>query len=216
MNLTCDKCSSVGLGFFSLNIQPHEYLEGKKDADIWIIGLNPKGSIGNIEQITLSDFENFDPDCHSYFHDFRKVSPRLYSNWKSEKSRIAHTDLVKCFSPSFPPKVVVENKEKVVRVETIVQNCKTHLLKQINSSRPKVIICNGSEVCREMLRLFTPQTTEEWQTLTSYKTTVTFENNLKHSFWVVLSGFIGRIDDRNKRRLGKEIERILEDEKMEL
>jgi uracil-DNA glycosylase len=161
MRLTCDKCSNFGLGFYSTNIQPHEYIEGKSNADIWIIGLNPKGSVGNIEQRTVADFENFDPDCHSYFHDFRKVSQRLYRNWKSEKSRIAHTDLVKCFSPSFPPQIINDYKKKAIKVETIIQNCKIHLLLQLNKSRPKVVICNGS--------------------------------NVEHSFWVVLSGFIGRI-----------------------
>jgi hypothetical protein len=60
-----------------------------------------------------------------------------------------------------------------------------------------------------MIGFFPPQTNESLEILTSYKTT--YE---EHSFWIVLSGFIGRIDDRNKRRLGKEIEHILDIEKI--
>lgn len=217
MGLTCGKCSSLGLGFYSTNIQPHEYIEGKSSADIWIIGLNPSGNLGNIEQRTLAQFESFNPDSHTYFRAFQKVSARLYKNWKSEKSRIAHTDLVKCFSPSFPPKALNGEKGRSVKIEMIIQNCKTHLNLQLKQSKPKVIICNGSAVCVEMLKLFPPQgTIEELQILTSYQATVMLENNIEHKFWVVLSGFIGRIDNRNKRRLGKEIEQILFEEKIEL
>ena len=104
MNTTCNKCSALGLSFYSEHIQPPDYIEGRKSADIWIIGLNPKGNLGHVEQRTINDFENFDPDCHSYFRDFKKVSPMLYKNWKSQNSRVAHTDLVKCFSQSFPLK----------------------------------------------------------------------------------------------------------------
>src|SRR5687767_6645133 len=107
MTLTCGKCAHMGLGFYSETISPADYLEGKTTADIWIIGLNPSHDIGHVEQRTQAEFADFDPDCHSYFRDFKKVSPALYANWKSPNSRIAHTDLVKCFSPSFPPVVSV-------------------------------------------------------------------------------------------------------------
>jgi len=203
--LKCDRCSSLGLSFHAENIYPYEYLEGKPTADIWIVGLNPKGEIGGINKRTKEDFISFDPDCHSYFHDFKKVSKKLYSNWKSQDSKVAHTDLVKCASPSFPA------TGKYLDQEAIVKNCKVHLLEQIKRGKPKVIICNGSVVCREMINFFPPETTEPTNTLTSYK--AVYEG---HSFWIVLSGFIGRIDDRNKRRLGKEIEQILDLEKIVL
>ncbi|WP_412464394.1 uracil-DNA glycosylase family protein [Flavobacterium mekongense] len=214
MNLACDKCIKFGLGFYSVHIQPHEYIEGKRNADIWIIGLNPKAEIGNVEKRTLSDFENFDPDCHPYFHDFKKVSSLLYKNWKDKNSRIAHTDLVKCFSLSFPPKLIENNK--LVKSDLIIENCLTHLNLQLKSSKPKLIICNGTAVCWEMIKLFPPNSGEDLRTITSYKTSIKFENEDEHHFWIVLSGFIGRIDDRNKRRLGKEIENILSLEKITL
>jgi hypothetical protein len=203
--IKCDKCSTLGLTFYADNIFPYEYLEGRNTADIWIVGLNPKGEIGCIDKRTLEDFESFDPDCHPYFHDFKKVSQKIYANWKSEKGRIAHTDLVKCSSQSFPPTAKRKDKEQ------IIDNCKVHLLQQIKTYKPKIIICNGSDVCIEMIKFFPPDTTKSLDILTSYK--ISFEKN---SFWVILSGFIGRIDDRNKRRLGKEIEKIAEEEGIEL
>ena len=197
--LKCDRCSSFGLSFYADNIFPQEYLEGKQSADIWIVGLNPKAEIGNVEKRTREQFEAFDPDCHPYFHDFKKVSSKLYDNWKSKNSKVAHTDLVKCFSLSFPP------THKLIDKIKIVNNCKVYLLDQIQNGKPKIIICNGSDVCSEIITFFPPNTNEPLNTLTSYKTIYK-----EHSFWIVLSGFIGRIDDRNKRRLGKEIEHILE------
>jgi hypothetical protein len=214
MNVVCEKCAHLGLRFSSIHIQPHEYIEGKSNAEIWVIGLNPKGSIGGIESRNIQAFEDFKPNPkgkeHSYFHDFRKVSSKLYDNYLSTDSNVAFTDLVKCFSLSFP----LKNHRKH-ETNAIINNCSTHLHLQINQYKPKVIICNGSFVCKEMIRLFPPQgnTESELPMLTSYKTRLILENRT-HEFWIILSGFIGRIDDRNKRRLGNEIEAILEKEQI--
>lgn len=205
--LKCNLCESFGLKYYSHHIFPYEYLEGKSNSDIWIVGLNPSGPIGYINERKKEDFLNFDPDCHSYFKDFKKVSPKLYTNWKSNNSRIGHTDLVKCRSLKFPP--TENHKDKV----SIVNNCVAHLKRQIEEHCPKVIICNGSEVCKEMIKFFPPEsaTFENIKSTTSYSTIF---NGQK--LWIVLTGFIGRIDDWNKRRLGKEIEHILNVEGIEL
>ncbi|MFC7670884.1 uracil-DNA glycosylase family protein [Hymenobacter humi] len=216
MTLTCDKCAHMGLGFYSDTIGPADYLEGKTTADIWIVGLNPKHDIGHVEQRTPAEFADFDPDCHPYFWDFRKVSPALYANWKSQNSRIAHTDLVKCFSPSFPAVVLVNGSPREVNSKQVVKNCSTHLLEQIRRFRPKVIICNGAPVCYTVMGFFPPNNAAQTNRATSYKYELDLGNDTKHSFWLVLSGFIGRIDDWNKRRLGVEIEGILASEGIEL
>ena len=216
MRITCDKCSKFGLQFKSENIEPNEYIEGNPYADIWIVGLNPKNDIGHVEMRTIEDFKNFDPDCHPYFSDFKKASNILYQNWKSNKSNIAHTDIVKCFSNSFPPKIEIEGKERKTKVDQIVNNCIEHLQNQIKAGKPRMIICNGSIVSWEMIRLFPPKVKDyDPKTLTSYKTSQNIDGK-EYNFWVVLSGFIGRIDDRNKRRLGREIEEILTKESIEL
>ena len=115
------------------------------------------------------------------------------------------TDLVKCYSPTFPP--IDDNKSK----QLVIGNCKRYLFNQILLHKPKVLICNGTDVCNMMMSFFPPDSQEPHTLLTSYKTS--FQN---HAFTLVLSGFIGRIDDRNKRRLGKEIEAILQEENIQL
>ena len=211
MTVKCDKCKTLGLTFQSLTINPDEYIEGNIDAKIWIVGLNPKDEIGTVERRTKEEFQKFDPDIHSYFHDFKKVSEKLYSNWKSKDNTIAHTDLVKCFSQTFPPII----NDKYLDRGKIISNCREHLLSQIKKHKPKLVICNGTNVCREMISSFPPDNhSEPINALTSYQTTYIDESNVRFSFWIILSGFIGRIDDRNKRRLGKEIEKILDDEKV--
>ena len=213
MNLTCSKCSEFGLGFYATHIKPTDYIEGKRNADIWIIGLNPKGEVGNEEKRTVADFENFSPQSHSYFKDFSKVSSKLYNSFNSSNSRVAHTDLIKCFSQSFPPIVSKDGQQSVVDTEPLIKNCSEHLIQQLTEHKPKMIICNGSPVSWEILKMFPPPTNESWNTITSYQATL---KDTDHKFWIVLSGFIGRIDDRNKRRLGKEIEQILTSLKIEL
>jgi len=206
---TCDKCKNYGLEFRSTQkISPIDFIDGNVNADIWIVGLNPKNKIGHIEERSLNDFINFNPNGHSYFRDFRKVSEKLYTNWERQDRNIAHTDLVKCFSETFPP----ENEEKKKNNQKdIVDNCVGFLKEQILTNKPKLIICNGSPVCREIIRIFPPQQATDLDSLTSYCANI--EN---HNFWIVLSGFIGRIDNRNKRRLGMEIEQIIEKENIKI
>lgn len=205
------------MDFISKCISPIEYIEGNPNADIWIIGLNPKDEIGHIEERTKEGFKNFSPNDHPYFKDFKKVSNKLYENWLGENCIIAHTDLVKCFSNTFPPEIMIDVKKKKLNTKEVIGNCSEHLYNQIQSSKPKVIICNGSPVSKEMFGLFPPKTkNSDIKSLTSYKTDVQFKNGEIHQFWIVLSGFIGRIDDWNKRRLGTEIEEIFKLEKIEL
>lgn len=209
MHITCDKCKNFGFEFRSIhNISPLDFIDGNVRADIWIIGLNPKNKLGHIEKRRLNDFRLFDPNGHQYFRDFRKVSEKLYKNWERPDRNIAHTDLVKCFSNTFPPKTESNRKNNQ---RHIVDNCVEYLKKQILSSKPKMIICNGSPVCWEMMRLFPPQQNDNLDCLTSYSTNID-----NHNFWIVLSGFIGRIDNRNKRRLGMEIEQIIEQENIKI
>lgn len=213
MTVKCDSCKDLGLTFHSTTISPDEYIEGSADAKIWIVGLNPKADIGKIETRTKQEFIDFNPNIHPYFHDFKKVSAKLYANWQSADNNVAHTDLVKCFSQTFPPSLSNKNIDK----EKIINNCKRHLFHQIKKHKPKIIICNGTNVCNEMIKFFPPENqTEPVKYLTSYQTSYIDDNNNRFQFWIILSGFIGRIDDRNKRRLGKELEKIIEEEQIKL
>ncbi len=142
MTNKCDSCKDLGLTFYSTTVSPDEYIEGNVDAKIWIVGLNLKADIGKIETRTKQEFKDFNPDIHPYFHDFKKVSEKLYKNWQSADNNVAHTDLVKCFSQTFPPSLGSKNIDK----EKIINNCKRHLFNQIKKHKPKIIICNGTKM----------------------------------------------------------------------
>lgn len=173
-----------------------DFLEGKRDSPIWIIGLSPKGNLEKNDERDVTELENyFKGDIHPYFHDFRKVSKKLYNLFGKERG-VAHTDIVKCFSNEFPPK---NCKRKEAQI--IISNCKGYLEEQIKKYFPKIIICNGSPVCKIIKRVIKPQI----DYITSY-----VGNFDEKEIAVILSGFIGRLDDYAKLRLGKEIESYIE------
>lgn len=210
--VTCEKCLKHGLCFkTTYGLKPNEYLLGNADARVWLIGLNPKLEEEEfIERGTAESLSSFTPvNSHSYFDDYKKVSEKLYNAFQNKKL-VAHTDLVKCASKKFPP--TVKKKDS----DSIINNCKQHLIDQIIAHKPKIIVCNGSATSWAMLGLFNPKVEAgDWRSITSYEAEIS-TNNAVVTFWVILSGFIGRIDDRNKRRLGREIEQIALKEGVEL
>ena len=141
-------------------------------------------------------FDNKDPqEIHRYFRTFRKVSERLFNLLGKDKG-VAHTDIVKCYSKRFPPKNC-----KGREAWLIINNCKEYLEEQIRQYRPQMIICNGSPVCRVIRSVIVPRT--------DYTTSYIGELDGREIV-VILSGFVGRIDNHAKVRLGKEIETYME------
>ncbi len=99
----CNKCANHGL-VFPGQYNPDEFLEGKPNSLIWIIGLNPKKDKRFKFPLTVYDCNHcFDREVHPYFKDFKKVSAKLYDLFGKDRG-VAHTDLVKCPSKTFPPK----------------------------------------------------------------------------------------------------------------
>lgn len=171
---------------------PVDFLEGKRNSLIWIVGLNPKGDLGANDERDAEELQRcVEGDIHPYFRSFRKVSERLY-NLVGKDRGVAHTDLVKCFSRQFP-----RGREGWL----IIDSCKEYLENQIREYRPRIIICNGSPVCQTIRTIVTP----EVDCSTSYIGQLDGRETV-----VVLSGFIGRIDNYAKARLGKEIETYME------
>ncbi|MDP1612832.1 MAG: hypothetical protein Q8M11_17400 [Sulfuritalea sp.] len=179
---------------FDRSYSPEEFIEGKPNSLVWIVGLNPKNGGEGPDNRSLADLEdhfcNLDT-VHPYFRDFRIVSESMYNGF-GKNCGTAHTDIVKCASKSFPG-----GRIRAV----LIENCKPYLEVQLRRHKPKVIVCNGADVSKFMLAFIPPQ-----QSLAAFET----------SYWatfggapvcVVLSGFIGRIDNYAKRRLGAEIER---------
>ena len=196
---TCDKCSAYGLRFSRAH-RPEQFFEGKASSRIWIIGINPKNTIDYNDTRTDEQLRGyFDQrwNVHGYFHDFDKVSAILYELLGVEGGA-GHTDLVKCYSPTWPP----ENGKSVPAQRAIVTNCQGFLREQLSRGLPDLVICNGSPVCdniRDIIPVVEDHDTYYYGKLNGKKIAV------------VLAGFIGRIDDYAKRRLGKEVEKLMKE-----
>ena len=191
----CNLCENNSLTFESKYYRPEEYFEGNPKAKVWIIGLNPKLDDDKKKHTDQKKkelreyFKDNGKTIHSYFKAFKKVSEQLFDMF--EKDEAAHTDIVKCATNSF-------NVRKVV-----IKNCQPYLIEQIKKYQPDLIICNGAAVCETIKSIVKPK--KELNGLeTSYVGSI---DNYKVR--VVLSGFIGRIDNYARRRLGKEIEQYL-------
>ncbi len=195
----CNLCSNFGLRF-QRQYQPQEFIEGDPGSRVWIVGLNPAEDPAWVDVRQQADLLTYFDDpvkIHPYFKHFRVVSDRLF-DLLGQKGGVAHTDLVKCSSYSWPP----ENANGADRAQ-IIANCVGYLKKQIETHCPEVIVCNGSEVSAEIRRLLPPPNGTP-ANVTNYRHALTADKCLT----VILSGFIGRIDNYAKRRLGVEIESL--------
>lgn len=191
----CNKCKELTGMYFKRQYSPIDYLHGKRNSKVWIIGINPYGDIGqNDNEETIDKLIDFKID-NSYFKDFENVSKCIFDALGKENG-VAHTDLIKCFSTCFPP--INLNKNDLY---TILCNCRVYLKEQLDLYKPKVIICNGKHVVWHVEQLVPPN--EDFGTF--------YYGNLPYKTIVFRSGFIGRIDNYAKRRLGKEIEKALID-----
>jgi uracil-DNA glycosylase len=196
----CRKCEQFGLRF-ERAYSPQEYIEGNRNSKIWIVGLNPAidpawGTAQDDLRTAPELQEYFDnrERVHSYFRDFAAVSRELHDTL-GKPGGTAHTDLVKCRSKSWPPP---EASKKDGR--SMIDNCRPYFLEQLRQIRPAMIVCNGAPVCEAVKELF-PIPAGCSATVTSYVTEFEHER-----ICIILSGFIGRIDNYAKRRLGAEIE----------
>jgi hypothetical protein len=200
--IECTRCKSSGLEY-KRHYRPEEFLWGRPDSLVWVIGLNPKTRNGvNNDSRTAQELVHWPDNLEtvkgdSFYNDYNLVSPRLFSLFGKPKGA-AHTDLVKCYSENFPPKGMSGRG-----VKEIIDNCSEYLRKQIEVLQPRIIICNGAPVCKEIGRLYRPSQSLD-RRLTSYKASVA-----EREIAIVLSGFIGRIDNYAKRRLGVEIDKYL-------
>jgi len=197
----CDKCLP-DLSFDANYYKPEEFLEGRRDSLVWIIGLNPKKMDDEHYKFDMlrdkANLENYfsEPGRHPYFEDFKEVSNVLYDLLGKNKG-VASTDIIKCFSESYPP-----SNCRGKRLNKIIQNCQPYLEQQLSEMKPKLIICNGADVCKAIKRIVIPIEDR----VTSY---IGLFGDTRIA--VVLSGFIGRIDNYSKKRLGIEIERYMKE-----
>lgn len=199
--IVCEDCVHLGGYRFERNYHPKQFLEGKRSSEIWIVGLNPAQEIGFQHSKTREQLEKyydsgetFDP----YIRKFKNVSKILYEGLGKEGGT-ATTDLVKCASKAFPGGA---------KGAELVANCSEYLKTQILEYKPRLILCNGRPVSDYVKKQF-PKNKELDNTDTSYWTTVD-----DVVVCVVLSGFIGRIDNYARKRLGYEIEMRLDESRI--
>ncbi len=196
MKHICERCVRYRLKF-QRKYSPKQYFAGYISSDVWIVGLNPKNDVNCVDPRSKEDLRAYfsnKEDVHHYFRDFRSVSERLFS-MLGQPAGAGHTDIVKCFSNKFPP--TASSRE----AREIIANCRPYFEAQLQQHCPKMIICNGRKVC-EVIKNIIPLS-DDHETYYSGR----FRD---HAVSVMLSGFIGRIDNFAKRRLGKEIESLLE------
>ncbi len=200
MSNKCEKCIQYGL-CFERRYTPEECLWGKKSSPIWIIAINPRGERDELKyndaytRDELRGYFNTQMKNRPFFRNYEKVSPRLFALLGRDNG-VAHVDIVKCYSNSFPPKGRISKE-----ANKIINNCRCYLEKQLEEITPKVIVCNGRSVCQLMKELIKP---------IEDNTTSYYGKYNNSRVFVVLSGFIGRLDNYAKRRLGLEIETYLD------
>lgn len=192
----CEKCKTYGLQYCR-TYQPADFIEGDPASPIWLIGINPAmppdWPDGRSTEELREGFAAL-AGRNSYFRDFRTVSPWLFEGL-GLRNRVAHTDLVKCSSNEWPPAGV-----KGRDADAISSNCSQYLVEQLTRYQPQMLVCNGSKVCQYIVELLPPAIDRPAES-TSYSARIGGREVV-----VVLSGFIGRIDNHSKRRLGREIE----------
>lgn len=207
----CEDCPAGGadegcvqLRYRPTSVSPDQWIEGHPESPIWIIGLNPKTTMHADRDMSLDLKGLRDEFCDraknvSYFRDFDKVSGSLFAAL-GLKHGVAHTDIVKCDSTSWPPKGISSSN-----IDKIEKTCAKYLENQIRTYKPKLLICNGSSVSTYIKALLGHQN-QSSDDVETY-----FENDkYGYPLHVILSGFIGRIDNYSKRRLGRDIKQRIE------
>lgn len=198
----CNQCEPL-CGFrFDRPYAPEDWIEGDPSSPIWIIGLNPRSTdLDNTEsginhrslEQTRRGFAEHAKGV-GYFKIFKRVSPALYALLGT---RVAHTDLVKCASPSWPP----PGTKNAVK-EEVVKNCSAYLRIQIQAHWPQLLICNGADVCK-FIRNMLPPPPGTADNAPNY-----ISNGMGKPIIVVMTGFLRQLDNFNLRRIGLEIESL--------
>ena len=191
---TCTKCPAFSGSPYCRDYPPDQFIEGFRKSKVWVVGLNPAGEPARTSDELIQAFDD-QSRIHDYFRDFRSVSQRLFDLFGQEHGA-AHTDLIKCVSSSWPPAGV-----GCAGAHQIIENCRGYFYSQLRSLRPQLLICNGSWVSSVVKEIFEPTQND----CTAYS--AMFDGGKIH---VILSGFIGRLDNYAKRRLGREIDHYLD------
>ena len=116
------------------NFDPLAAIEGPAESRIWIIGINPKTALGEHvpNQPNPINWKNTNPGAPHFQRLQRLVGDQWYT-CLFKKGGIAHTDLIKCGSPSYS---AVE--------KSAVAHCRGFLLEQILTYKLKLLLVLSS------------------------------------------------------------------------
>lgn len=182
--MPCPSCNSCPMPnrFGSPNFDPLEAVEGDPNSPIWIVSLNPKTeeddhARGEPNPINWADTDPAAPH-------FIRLKGILGTQWYGrlfQQDGIAHTDIVKCGSPSFTSIEV-----------SAIQYCVRFFFAQVKVHKPRLLLVLSSEAARiiaEEARLGEANTEGWWQ----------FGTTKEESCYVVLSGYSAPRQERYAR-----------------
>lgn len=209
--------------------EPADYIEGDKNAAIWIVGLNPKlnkDKKGNLKSDNLKlrskeDFKNpLKPETHTYFKPFfTRVSDKLWERQKGSKvANFAHTDLVCCASNKFPIERFDTKKN-----DKIVDQCSQYLIEKVKDNKDlKLLIGAGKRTCIELVKAFANDhdkkliykegkfiSNNKIYDIIKKKTKTTLLIN-KDEIPIIFTTHLSQSNYWSDQRLGREIEEVLD------
>ena len=190
----CEKCKDLGFGRIPHKGLVPEFMVGNFEAKIWVVGLNPKlrkGHEGIRDHNDSKDFDSYFKSIRNFDFDspyFKRIKDHVFLEDWEWGDGVAHVDLVKCASRGIDKSF-----------EKAKDNCGDYLERQIKLLKPKLIIANGVPVSKWF------KSRKEQKKVTN--TSILLKFNGFETF-VVLSGFIGRMDRCSMARLREDIKRI--------
>lgn len=193
----CETCKDLGVNRTPDKGLVPEFMVGNFKAKYWVVGLNPKlrkRKEGIMDPNDSKKFEsyfkrsyNFDDFDYGYF---KRIKDHVFlEDWEWGRV-VAHVDLVKCASSEIDKSF-----------EKAKDNCCDYLERQIKLLKPKLIIANGIAVSKWF------KSRKEQKKVTNASILLKFNG---FETFVVLSGFIGRMDRCSMARLREDLKRIKE------
>lgn len=131
----------MALNYGMPDFDPLEAIEGDPKSPIWVVALNPKTKdkdhiLGSSNPMNWSkDIAN--DKCVPHFGRLKNILGEEWHSSLLQSGGIAHTDIVKCGSPSYT---------KTER--GAVELCKDFLFEQIKKFTPKLVLVLSSDAAR--------------------------------------------------------------------
>lgn len=195
-NYSCHQCTKPYIQkeddepfSFKFEYSPIECLWGKYSSKILYVGVNPFSErIGGNNHFSSEILRN-GPSKNSYFGTIHHWYPPLYEEIGKENG-VAFTDLIKCYSPTFPFK-----RMKVSDYDIVFRNCRIHLdqqIRQMARQNLKLVIVSGIHPCWHLLDMYFNEQNNSDKSIDCIGKETTIEDNIIH--FAFFRKFMGRKD----------------------